>query len=172
MRPKACIVLPTYNEAENVRDIVRGIFDQQEKIISHDLHVLVVDDDSPDRTQEVVRGLMTEYENLHLLTGPKRGLGEAYKRGFNHAQSLLSPDLIFEMDADGQHDPGLIPLIVVLLNNGFSLVIGSRFVPGGSTPQFSLWRKASCKEQFSRRRREDFRLGWGRSGLLLGSLTF
>lgn len=141
MRPKACVILPTYNEAENVQHVVQGIFRQAKKIISHDLHVLVVDDNSPDNTQGIVSELMNEHHNLHLITGQKKGVGEAYKRGIKHAQNLLSPDLIFQMDADGQHDPGLIPLFILLSKNGFSLIIGSRFAPGGTTPDFSLWRK-------------------------------
>ncbi|MFI5305596.1 MAG: glycosyltransferase, partial [Nitrospiria bacterium] len=142
MKPKACIILPTYNEAENVKELIPSIFGQSEKIPTHDLHVLVVDDNSPDGTQAIVRGLMSQFPNLHLITGEKEGLGQAYKRGMNHAVKNLSPDLIFEMDADGQHDPGLIPLFINVANNGFSLVIGSRFAPGGATPDFSFRRKA------------------------------
>lgn len=138
---KACVILPTYNEAENVKSVIPAIFDQAGNISSHELHVLVVDDNSPDGTGEVVSGLMEKYENLHLITGEKEGLGEAYKRGMAHASKELSPDLVFEMDADGQHDPALIPLFVDLANHGFSLVIGSRFAPGGSTPDFSFRRK-------------------------------
>ena len=141
MTPKACVVLPTYNEAENIRDVLQGIFSQAEKITSHDLHVLVVDDNSPDNTQGVVRELMKKHHNLYLITGPKKGLGKAYMRGFKHVQDLLSPDLVFEMDADGQHDPELIPLFILLANEGFGLIIGSRFAPGGRTPEFSIWRK-------------------------------
>lgn len=140
-KPIACIVLPTYNEAENVRQVVDEIFSQTEKTNTHELHVLVVDDNSPDGTQGVVQELMDHYRNLHLLNGKKKGLGEAYKRGFRYARDLLTPDLIFEMDADGQHDSNLIPLFVNLANNGFSLVIGSRFAPGGATPDFSIYRR-------------------------------
>lgn len=142
MIPNACVILPTYNEAKNVRQVIENIFKQSKKITTHELHVLVVDDNSPDNTQDLVKLLMDKYHNLHLITGPKIGLGEAYKRGIKHVQLLLSPDLIFEMDADGQHDPGLIPLFVLLANNGFDLIIGSRFAPGGATPNFSLWRKS------------------------------
>lgn len=141
-RPKACIILPTYNEAENVQAVIEGIFRQEAKISSHELHVLVVDDNSPDNTQGIVRNLMTNFDKLHLVTGEKQGLGEAYKRGMKYAQEMVSPDLIFEMDADGQHDPELIPLFITLSNFGYSLVIGSRFAPGGATPGFSLRRKA------------------------------
>lgn len=133
--------MPTYNEAENVKFVIPGIFAQAEKISTHELHVLVVDDNSPDGTQDVVSGLMKQYKNLHLISGKKEGLGEAYKRGMAYASENLSPDLVFEMDADGQHDASLIPLFIDLANHGFSLVIGSRFAPGGSTPDFSFRRK-------------------------------
>jgi dolichol-phosphate mannosyltransferase len=110
-------------------------------IATHDLHVVVVDDDSPDGTSEVIRGLMTTFPNLHLSTGKKKGLGEAYKRGIAYASNELGADLILQMDADFQHDPGLLPLFVTLTNYGFSLVIGSRFVSGGATPNFPWYRK-------------------------------
>ncbi len=135
------MILPTYNEAENIQRIIEGVFQQSEKVESHAICVLVVDDDSPDRTQNIVKGLAQKTPDLHLITGPKKGLGEAYKRGFSYAQEVLSSDLIFEMDADGQHDPAMIPVFIALANKGFDLVIGSRFVQGGSTPDFSARRK-------------------------------
>jgi len=141
MKKTACIVLPTYNEAENVTILIPEIFQQTEKITSHELHVLVVDDTSPDGTANIIRQFQAEYSNLHLITGKKEGLGEAYKRGMKYVIDNLGSDIIFEMDADLQHDPALLPLFVSLSNFGFSLVIGSRFTPGGSTPNFGLYRK-------------------------------
>ena len=138
--PVVCIILPTYNEVNNIEKCVNNIFDEQLNVVSHQLHILVVDDNSPDGTQVVVKALQKKHMCLHLLTGDKLGLGDAYKRGMAHAIDTLSPDLIFEMDADGQHDSTLIPLFINLANHGFSLVIGSRFALGGSTPDFSLWR--------------------------------
>jgi dolichol-phosphate mannosyltransferase len=141
MKPKACVILPTYNEAENVVSLVPRIFAQVDEIPTHDLHVLVVDDNSPDGTQQAVRTLMAKYPNLHLLTGPKRGLGEAYKRGMDYALGELAADIVLEMDADGQHDPSLIPVFAYLATHDISLVIGSRFAPGGATPDFALRRR-------------------------------
>lgn len=141
MNKKACVILPTYNEVENIPIILPSIFRQGERIDTHDLHVLVVDDDSPDGTQAAVKKCMEDFPNLHLITGEKKGLGEAYKRGIDYATRTLEPDLVFQMDADLQHDPALLPLFITLTNHGFSLVIGSRFAPGGSTPNFSLRRK-------------------------------
>ena len=140
--PVACVILPTYNEVENVSQVIPAVFQQAAKISgSHDLHVLVVDDDSPDGTYGAVKNLQRKHKNLHVISGMKKGLGDAYKRGIKYALEHLSPDVIIEMDADGQHDPEEIPRFIALSNSGFSLVIGSRLAPGGETPDFSLWRK-------------------------------
>ncbi|UCD51273.1 MAG: glycosyltransferase [Phycisphaerales bacterium] len=114
MRPRACVILPTYNEAGNVGSVIGRVFGKADEIATHDLHVLVVDDNSPDGTATVVKTLIPRYENLHLITGPKQGLGEAYKRGMDYALRELSCDIVFEMDADGQHDPALIPVLPIL----------------------------------------------------------
>jgi dolichol-phosphate mannosyltransferase len=142
MKPKACVILPTYNEAENVGSLIPRVFAQADDIPTHDLHVLVVDDNSPDGTQQAVRTLMANYPNLHLLTGPKQGLGAAYQRGMAYAMGEMAADLVFEMDADGQHDPSLIPVFAYLAAHDISVVIGSRFAPGGATPDFALRRRA------------------------------
>lgn len=117
------------------------IFAQADKIPTHELHVLVVDDESPDGTADRVREAMVRYPNLHLLTGQRKGLGEAYKRGIQHALRTLTPDLILEMDADFQHDPAELPNLIRLANEGYSLVIGSRFTPGGALEDFPLYRR-------------------------------
>lgn len=137
----ACVVLPTYNESGNVKVLIPRIFAEARKIADHDLHVLVVDDNSPDGTQETVRDLMKIHRGLHLLSGARNGLGEAYKRGICYAIQDLRARLIIQMDADLQHDPSLLPLFVRLTDYGFSLVIGSRFVFGGATTNFPLRRK-------------------------------
>ena len=140
MKKIACVILPTYNEAQNVSILIPRIFEQASKIPTHELHILVVDDNSPDGTGEIVRKYIDQYPSLHITTGEKKGLGEAYKRGIAFALSTLKPDIVFQMDADLQHDPSLLPLFVNLANYGFSLVIGSRFAPAGST-DFPLHRK-------------------------------
>jgi len=138
---KACVVLPTYNEVENIESIIKAIFAMQSNVATHQLYVIVVDDNSPDGTQEIVKKQMNQHPYLRLVTGNKVGLGDAYKRGISFAITTFNPDLLLQMDADGQHDPKLIPEFINLANDGFSLVIGSRLVPGGSTPGFSYWRK-------------------------------
>jgi len=138
---KACVVLPTYNEAENIEPIIRAIFDTQPNIKTHQLYVLVVDDNSTDGTQEIVKKQMKQFPHLNLDTGNKIGLGDAYKRGIAFVTQELKADLLLFMDADGQHDPKLIPSFINNINQGFDLVIGSRLVPGGDSPGFSYWRK-------------------------------
>jgi dolichol-phosphate mannosyltransferase len=140
-KPIACIVLPTFNEAENMQAVLPRVFSQAETIPTHELHVLVVDDSSPDGTAEFVREAMQHYPYLHLITGKKRGLGEAYKRGITHAIETLHPHLILQMDADLQHDPGVLPRMISLANDGYDVVVGSRFAPGGMIPGFPLHRK-------------------------------
>ena len=141
MKKVACVVLPTYNEAENVRVVIPSILEQASKIPTHELRVLVVDDNSPDGTAGVVRTFTSAFPNVYLLTGERKGLGAAYERGMAYALKELHADLIFEMDADLQHDPSLLPLFVALANHGFGVVIGSRFIYGGSTPHFPLRRR-------------------------------
>jgi dolichol-phosphate mannosyltransferase len=137
----ACIVLPTFNEAENISVLLPRIFSQASAISTHELHVLVVDDSSPDGTAYRVSEAMQHYPHLHLISGKRRGLGDAYKRGIAHAIETFRPHLIVQMDADLQHDPALLSQMIGLANDGYDLVIGSRFASGGSIPSFSAYRK-------------------------------
>ena len=141
MNKIACIVMPTYNEAANLVELFPKIFEQQARIPTHEVHVLVVDDNSPDGTAVVVTEWMKQNPRIHLLRGQKNGLGEAYKRGIAHAIKSLDPELVLQMDADQQHDPTLIPLFVALAGYGFSVVIGSRFAPGSGKPALSFRRR-------------------------------
>lgn len=137
----ACIVLPTYNEAENVSVIIPQIFEQQSQIHSHQLVIIVVDDRSPDGTGQIVKSLQKNYPNLHLLEDKDNGLGEAYIKGMKYAIDNCDADVIIQMDADLQHDPAMLPLFLTLYTFGFTLIVGSRFAPGGQTPEFSFYRK-------------------------------
>jgi dolichol-phosphate mannosyltransferase len=133
--------MPTYNEAANVRELLPKILREADKIPSHELHLLVVDDKSPDGTAALVSEWMQQDPRIHLLSGDKKGLGEAYQRGFAYAIETIKPDLIIQMDADQQHDPALLPLFVNLTQYGFTLVIGSRFAPGSGNPALSFRRR-------------------------------
>jgi dolichol-phosphate mannosyltransferase len=138
---KVVVILPTYNERGNIVALLASLQEQFRRI-RHDMHVLVVDDNSPDGTAALVRESMQHYPNLHLITGEKAGLGAAYIRGMQHAISELRADVVFEMDADFSHNPADVPRLLAALENHADFVIGSRHVKGGSIPaEWSTWRK-------------------------------
>tara|TARA_B100000214_G_scaffold288875_1_gene218453 strand:- start:563 stop:1690 length:1128 start_codon:yes stop_codon:yes gene_type:complete len=137
---KICFVLPTYNEEENIENIIKQILEEERNQSTDTFSILVVDDNSSDETQDIVKGLISLNQKIHLITGPKKGLGDAYKRGFEFAIDELKADLIFQMDSDGQHDASLIPDFINYIKKGKDVIIGSRFIDGGTTPDFSFSR--------------------------------
>jgi len=139
---KLVIVLPTYNERENIEALIPAL-QEQLPLIPYVAHILVVDDNSPDGTSTAVRSLMGKYGNLHLITGDKRGLGAAYIRGMQYALTVLSADIVVEMDADFSHDPADLPRLIKALELPADFVIGSRYVPGGSIPESWGWQRSA-----------------------------
>lgn len=131
---KVVVVIPTYNERENIEPIISEVFAQKANT-PDDLHILVVDDNSPDGTAEIVKKLMGQYSNLHLLTGQKQGLGAAYIRGFRYAEHDLQADVVVEMDADGQHPPSALPALLKPLHENADVTVGTRYIKGGSVPE-------------------------------------
>src|SRR3989338_864653 len=131
---KAVIILPTYNEAENVSTLIPAIFSQQSFSKNLKLYIVVVDDNSPDQTAAKVINLQKKYSALYLITGKKRGLGRAYIRGFKYAIEKIHPDVIFETDGDWSHSPKLIPEFIKRIDAGADFIIGSRYIPGGAIP--------------------------------------
>jgi len=133
---RAVIVLPTYNEAENILTHLDKIF--RATVTSPRTHntvfnVLVVDDSSPDGTAKLVRTYMKKNSRVHLLVRTqKEGLGAAYIHGMQHALRTLKPDVVYEMDADGQHNPKDLTRLLTAIHDGADMAIGSRFVNGGS----------------------------------------
>lgn len=132
---KAIVIIPTYNEIDNITEIVKAIF-LQEKNVS----ILVVDDSSPDGTGDAVKKMQADYPQLHLLTrAGKEGLGRAYIAGFQWALEK-GYEFIVEMDADFSHRPeDLSKILKAAEQNDF--VIGSRYVDGGSTVNWTFMRK-------------------------------
>jgi len=142
---KIVVILPTYNERENIVLMVRAL-QAEFRAIPHDLHILVVDDNSPDGTADSVRSEASSWQNLHLITGTKAGLGAAYIRGMNHAINELKADAVMEMDADFSHKPEDVPRLIEGLDRGADFVIGSRYVPGGKIPDdWSFFRRMNSK---------------------------
>jgi len=132
---KITIVIPTYNEAENLKKLLPLLFDQFSKI-KHDCHVLIVDGNSNDGTHDLVNSFSSNHPNLHLLVETKKeGLGAAYTKGFKHAVEKLEADVVMEMDGDMQHDPNDVPRFIQKIDEGYDYILGSRYVEGGSIPK-------------------------------------
>lgn len=134
---KTIVIIPTYNEKENIQKIVRTVLSRP-----HSFSVLVVDDNSPDGTGAIVESLTAEFPSRLFLLSRKRklGLGTAYIRGFKWALAEQY-DYIFEMDADFSHNPDdLIRLYSACADGGADLAIGSRYVTGGSVVNWPLRR--------------------------------
>jgi len=133
----AVVVIPTYNEASSIGEMIDFLFTKTfPEIKDWNMNVLVVDDTSPDGTYKVVQGLQKKYKNLHLsLSKEKAGIGGAYVRGFKYAMSELKADVVIEFDGDFQHPPQTIPVILKEIDNGYDYVLGSRKIKGGSNPK-------------------------------------
>lgn len=135
---KKLVIIPTYKERENASNILRAIFD-----LNQDFHVLIIDDNSPDGTAEIVKNIQSENaDRLFLIERlGKLGLGTAYITGFQWALDH-DYDFIFEMDADFSHDPhDLNRLFLACTEGGADLSVGSRYVSGGELENWPLSRK-------------------------------
>lgn len=139
------IVLPTYNEKENVQILIPQLFAAAKKIKNNKLFILVVDDTSPDGTAAEVKKLQKQHKLLFLLSGEKQGLGVAYLRGFHYALQKLKADVLVMMDADLSHPAALIPSMIKEIANGADVVIGCRYIPSGATPDWNLKRRLISK---------------------------
>ena len=127
-RLEKLVIIPTYNEKENIQAILQAIYNLQQ-----DFHVLVIDDGSPDGTAAIVRSLQPQFANTVFLEERKgkQGLGTAYIYGFKWAVEK-GYEFIFEMDADFSHNPSDLPrLYDACKNRGGDVAIGSRYVKGG-----------------------------------------
>ncbi len=134
---KALIIIPTYNEIENINSIVHAVLAENDIF-----HILVVDDNSPDGTAEKVVQLQSEYpERIHLLKrSGKLGLGTAYITGFKYALEKTYA-FIFEMDADFSHNPkDLNRLLTVIEEGKGEVAVGSRYISNGGTKNWGLYR--------------------------------
>jgi dolichol-phosphate mannosyltransferase len=136
MRGPAWVILPTYNEAENLEPLVRGVLG-----VVHDARVLVVDDGSPDGTGAIADGLAIAEPRLDVLHRPlKEGLGRAYADGFARALAA-GAGYVIEMDADFSHAPADLPRLLEPAEAGADLVLGSRYVDGGGVEDWDLLRR-------------------------------
>ncbi|MDD2897126.1 MAG: polyprenol monophosphomannose synthase [Desulfuromonadaceae bacterium] len=131
---KAFVVIPTYNEKDNVRSLTNAVLAQHP-----DINILFVDDNSPDGTGTIIDTLVAEHDRVHVLhrTG-KLGLGSAYREGFKKALEM-GADYLIEMDADFSHDPATLPLFLAAIKEN-DLVIGSRYLNGVSVVNWPIRR--------------------------------
>ena len=138
---RATVIVPTYQEADNIAVLLRRI-----RVAAPSVHVVVVDDGSPDGTADVAEAVGAEVGHVEVLRrGAKDGLASAYLAGFAHA-IRGGAEIVITMDADHSHDPAVIPQLVEASERGADLVIGSRYIPGGrildwtaSRRVLSLW---------------------------------
>jgi dolichol-phosphate mannosyltransferase len=141
------VIVPTYNEIENIERMVTEILKQPAP-----LHVLVVDDNSPDGTGQIVDQLAAHDTRVEVLHRPRKlGLGTAYIAGFNHALER-GYGVVFTMDADFSHNPRYLPAMFAMMKD-YDLVLGSRYVRGGGTtgctwPRILLSRGANAFAKF------------------------
>jgi dolichol-phosphate mannosyltransferase len=131
---KAIVIVPTYNEAENIANLIDKIFS-----VDSNLNILVIDDNSPDGTAEIVKRISEKDPRVHLIQRPRKlGLGTAYIEGFKYALAN-GYEAIFEMDADFSHNPEDIPRFLDALEDA-DLVIGSRYLTGVNVINWPLRR--------------------------------
>lgn len=134
---RGLVILPTYNEAENIVEVIRRI-----RGAMPELDVLVADDNSPDGTAGLAEQIGTEVGGVHLLRRPgKEGLGPAYRAGFHWALEH-DYEVIVQMDADLSHDPAVLPELVGAIEAGADYSVGSRYVEGGDIPDWPWHRRA------------------------------
>ena len=129
---RVCFVIPTYNEAANVVPLLERLTDLHPDAGAA---FLIVDDESPDGTGELVRGFAARDGRVRLLEGPRRGLGAACRRGIAHALDAIGADAVVQMDADFSHDPADARRLLARLAEGADVAIGSRYVAGGGVDE-------------------------------------
>ncbi len=134
MRPSVAVVIPTYNEAENLPTITRSVR-------AHGYQLVIVDDNSPDGTGRLADELAAVDGEITVVHRPaKQGLGPAYAEGFSVALGTPA-SVVCQMDADLSHDPAELPSLVEAIGDGADVAVGSRYVPGGSVPGWPLHRR-------------------------------
>jgi dolichol-phosphate mannosyltransferase len=135
------LILPTYNEAENVRAIVHAAGEVLARAAPDGFRVLVVDDGSPDGTGQLADALAAEHDWVQVLhRAEKNGIGPAYIAGFHHALAQ-GAGFLMEMDSDFSHDPADLARLLAAARAGADLALGSRYVPGGGVRDWGLLRR-------------------------------
>lgn len=134
-------IIPTYNEKENIGKMLESLQKIAKKNPKYEFYHLVVDDNSPDGTAEIVKKYMKKDKKVKLLQGKRVGLGEALIRGYKYAEDKLKAEVIIPNDCDFSFDPEKIPDLLAKIDEGYDVVVASRHVGGGGTEGWSLFRK-------------------------------
>src|SRR3989339_232103 len=136
MKTKAVILIPTYNEQDSIAQTIHALENVFISIQKHEMSILIFDSASTDQTQNIIKQLQKKYLNIYFACEPKKsGLGSAYAQAIQYAIKELKADVVVEFDADGSHQPKYIPAMLDLLQNKADVVVGSRYVKGGSIPK-------------------------------------
>lgn len=137
---KVTVVLPTYNEKANIASTIEKVFEQQKSLPGFEVHVVVADDiRSSDGTEEIVKRIIKKNNRVHFIK-VEPGLGVGLIKGHQYALKQLHPDILAQLDADGQVAPDVLVRLIKTIEEGYSLAIGSRFVKGGKN-QLSFIRR-------------------------------
>ncbi|MGC9219748.1 MAG: polyprenol monophosphomannose synthase [Solirubrobacteraceae bacterium] len=140
MSARIWVVIPTYNEAENIEPIVDAVSTEMAAITGSDYRILIVDDNSTDGTRKLANQLAATNEHVEILNRPdKQGLGRAYIAGFQQALAN-GAEMVIQMDADFSHHPGYLKDLVAAAQEA-DLVLGSRYVRGGAVQNWGLMRR-------------------------------
>jgi dolichol-phosphate mannosyltransferase len=137
---RALIVTPTYEESENIVEFL-----ERARAAAPDAHILVVDDNSPDGTADLVDEVGARLGNIEVMRRPKKiGIGDAVRAGFTQGIER-GYDIVVQIDADLSHDPAALPQLLGEIEKGADAAIGSRYVPGGSIPHWPWYRRTISK---------------------------
>jgi dolichol-phosphate mannosyltransferase len=123
--------IPTYNEKENIEEVIEKVLAERKNLGDVDLHVVVSDSHSSDGTAEIVKKIAVGNPKVHYLDVKERGIGVGLVKGHAYAIDKLKADVLAQMDGDLSHDPSTLPIMLQHIRNGYDLVNGSRSMPGG-----------------------------------------
>lgn len=140
--PRIAIIIPTYNERDNIEEIIESIENSLNQT-AFEFHIIVVDDNSSDGTARICENLSGVFGNIAMINRQgKLGLGSAYIEGITFALKNVKPSVIVSMDADGSHSPKyLLPMINQIISNNYDVVVGSRKISGGGVEGWGWYRK-------------------------------
>lgn len=137
---KIVVVIPTYKEKKNIKQLIQTLEEEVFPAIkNHTMAIHIADDNSPDGTATMIKQLAKKWKNITISQAEKKGLGAAYLRGLTYAVEKMDADSLLQMDADLSHNPHKIPEFLKKLDQGYDMVIGTRYSDGGSIPQNWPW---------------------------------